>query len=579
MAASHVYSINIDTPAGVTSHTALSLAASARLILATLEANGWDADEFGSQHSAQGQGISASTISSHIAAGGNYSLDAYQNGRPRVMIDIELKPMSPALWAAGTLLNAQLKDGTAVAAPAAAEPVGEELATEEAAEPQAADADDAHEPAAGPYIVTIKGVPARFAELSTAMDHISEAGALILSEDRQAAAEQLPAGKVLPYTFGPGKDGKALLYMELPAPAGHTDAAGNELPWPAGQAPAAQPGPGPELMSKARQLLSGPAAEELAELVGLQLATASEQQAARAAAGPKEEKGWHVPQEPVRPRIVCLCGSTRFRTAFEDANLVETLAGKIVLMPGHFTHALSSEQAFGHKEAHFGPEVAAQLDELYKRKIDLCDEVLILNVGGYLGESTRSELAYARAAGKLIRWLEPGTAPELQEWQRATLREMAEANHYTPYQLAWLTDQELIDAAGFVTFQKATAEEPAILAPTEKQELIERIYAAAPERLKFTARTGERMLWQEPGSPRLERGQWLQLKEQPLEKLQAIASRLQGLQPPLTGQLPEAIELKLRQAGFEVYTPERPLTLAQPAPEPEPLLPFTYPQK
>jgi cell division protein FtsB len=53
------------------------------------------------------------------------------------------------------------------------------------------------------------------------------------------------------------------------------------------------------------------------------------------------------------------------------------------------------------------PEDKQRLDELHKRKIDLADEVLILNVGGYIGESTKSELEYARANGKTIRFLEP----------------------------------------------------------------------------------------------------------------------------------------------------------------------------
>jgi len=51
-------------------------------------------------------------------------------------------------------------------------------------------------------------------------------------------------------------------------------------------------------------------------------------------------------------------------------------------------------------------EVKKNLDELHKRKIDISDEVLILNVGGYIGESTRSELEYAISKGKKIRWLE-----------------------------------------------------------------------------------------------------------------------------------------------------------------------------
>lgn len=52
------------------------------------------------------------------------------------------------------------------------------------------------------------------------------------------------------------------------------------------------------------------------------------------------------------------------------------------------------------------PDTKARLDELHLRKIDLADEVLILNVGGYIGESTRRELAYAQSLGKSVRFLE-----------------------------------------------------------------------------------------------------------------------------------------------------------------------------
>ena len=107
-----------------------------------------------------------------------------------------------------------------------------------------------------------------------------------------------------------------------------------------------------------------------------------------------------------RPLIVCLCGSTRFYEAFQRANYDETMAGRIVLSVGHYPH--SPQQAHG-ESVGCTPEQKTQLDELHKRKIDLADQVLILNVGGYIGESTRSELEYARKAGKTIRFLEePG---------------------------------------------------------------------------------------------------------------------------------------------------------------------------
>ena len=102
------------------------------------------------------------------------------------------------------------------------------------------------------------------------------------------------------------------------------------------------------------------------------------------------------------PSIVCLCGSTRFIEAFQQANLRETLAGRIVLSIGCNTKSDTDLIALGE----LTKETKAMLDELHKRKIDLADEVLILNVGGYIGKSTRSEIEYAEEQGKRIRYLE-----------------------------------------------------------------------------------------------------------------------------------------------------------------------------
>jgi len=105
-----------------------------------------------------------------------------------------------------------------------------------------------------------------------------------------------------------------------------------------------------------------------------------------------------------KPIVVCLCGSTRFMDAFFDEGWKETLAGKIVLSVGVCKHA---DEDGAHGGEALGQDVADMLDELHLRKIDLADEVLILNVGGYIGESTGNELAYAKAKGKRIRYLEP----------------------------------------------------------------------------------------------------------------------------------------------------------------------------
>lgn len=105
------------------------------------------------------------------------------------------------------------------------------------------------------------------------------------------------------------------------------------------------------------------------------------------------------------PTVVALCGSTRFWREFQAASLRETLAGKIVLSIG---------AASGTDDEHFGnlprddyDRIKAMLDELHLRKIDLADEVLILNCEQYIGESTARELAYAHERGKTIRFLEP----------------------------------------------------------------------------------------------------------------------------------------------------------------------------
>jgi len=103
-----------------------------------------------------------------------------------------------------------------------------------------------------------------------------------------------------------------------------------------------------------------------------------------------------------RPVIVCLCGSTRFFQAFRDANLKETLAGKIVLTIGCEWH---SDQSLGLNE--LDKEL---LDRLHLEKINLSDEILVLNVDGYIGKSTSVEIQYALAMNKKIRYLEENNA-------------------------------------------------------------------------------------------------------------------------------------------------------------------------
>ena len=100
----------------------------------------------------------------------------------------------------------------------------------------------------------------------------------------------------------------------------------------------------------------------------------------------------------MKPKIVVLCGSTRFSEAFREANLAETLAGKIVLTIGC---DFKSDDALGLTD-----DDKQRLDILHLRKIDLADEMLVLNVNGYIGESTNNEILYAIKQKKKIRFLD-----------------------------------------------------------------------------------------------------------------------------------------------------------------------------
>ena len=109
-----------------------------------------------------------------------------------------------------------------------------------------------------------------------------------------------------------------------------------------------------------------------------------------------------------RPRIICLCGSTRFTDEMLIKQWELTKEGNIVLtwcaLPssyyeGKFTDGVNAH--IGDKE-----NVKEIVDEVHKRKIDLCDEVFVINVGQYIGDSTRSEINYAGKHGKKIRYLE-----------------------------------------------------------------------------------------------------------------------------------------------------------------------------
>lgn len=104
-----------------------------------------------------------------------------------------------------------------------------------------------------------------------------------------------------------------------------------------------------------------------------------------------------------RPEVVCLCGSTRFWAELAEANLRETAAGRIVLAPAcdmKTPHLLWADERNAE-------ELKVRLDELHRAKIRMADEVLVVNPGGYYGDSTRSEIAYALSLGLPVRYTHP----------------------------------------------------------------------------------------------------------------------------------------------------------------------------
>lgn len=100
--------------------------------------------------------------------------------------------------------------------------------------------------------------------------------------------------------------------------------------------------------------------------------------------------------------VITLCGSTRFKDQFLEAQKRLTLAGNIVISVGLFGHSGDDEV--------WTEGTKIMLDDMHKRKIDMADGIYVINVNGYFGSSTRSEIEYARKKGKQVLFLEPDKA-------------------------------------------------------------------------------------------------------------------------------------------------------------------------
>ena len=94
-------------------------------------------------------------------------------------------------------------------------------------------------------------------------------------------------------------------------------------------------------------------------------------------------------------KVITLCGSTRFKDDFERINKELTLAGYVVISVG----------CFGHAGDTFTEEQKVMLDDIHKQKIDMADEIFVINKDHYIGASTRSEIEYAILHDKPVKYM------------------------------------------------------------------------------------------------------------------------------------------------------------------------------
>jgi hypothetical protein len=117
-------------------------------------------------------------------------------------------------------------------------------------------------------------------------------------------------------------------------------------------------------------------------------------------------------------KVITLCGSTRFKDEFLEAQKRLTLEGNVVISVGLFGHSGDDEV--------WTEGVKDMLDRQHLAKIDLADKIFVVNVGGYIGDSTRREIAYAEFKGKTITYMEKSKKANIYD-NYAALRELHDA--------------------------------------------------------------------------------------------------------------------------------------------------------
>ena len=95
--------------------------------------------------------------------------------------------------------------------------------------------------------------------------------------------------------------------------------------------------------------------------------------------------------------IITLCGSIKFKDEFMKVQEKLTLDGNIVLTPNFFSNI---------KKEEIDLETKKMLYEMHRQKIDMSNEIYVINFGGYIGESTKNEIEYAKTKGKKVSYME-----------------------------------------------------------------------------------------------------------------------------------------------------------------------------
>lgn len=104
-------------------------------------------------------------------------------------------------------------------------------------------------------------------------------------------------------------------------------------------------------------------------------------------------------------KVITLCGSARFKDQFMQTQKELTLQGNIVISVGLFRNS-GDQEVWENMDEGTLTKTKEMLDDMHKRKIDMADEIFVINVNGYIGDSTKSEIEYAKTHGKKVRYLE-----------------------------------------------------------------------------------------------------------------------------------------------------------------------------